>query len=363
MLQPIASSGPLPSTRASDLARALGIEDRDRYTPTQCARVAEAAQGAGVELEPDPRLTGVAWRAEEHVALLRPLSDGHADPERYRAASCVLRLGAAVAAADGPPDADELRLLSEHLARSFDLNAHERRRIESLRSLLVEHASDVQDVGPSLRKSLSDAQRSAVLDLLVAIAGVDGILHESEQSLLKRCTRLLGLRVADLAEVLKRVIPTTTQDRSPAESPESQAADTVEPLTLDPVAIERIMHSSREVSILLAQAMVGEEESKPQAPTHASHPLGPEALAAPATPDGPEPPGPPPPRYATLLAELSQRDRWTRHEAESRARTHGLMLSGAVEAINDWAFERFGRPVVFEEDDAVIVDRDALPVD
>jgi hypothetical protein len=45
---------------------------------------------------------------------------------------------------------------------------------------------------------------------------------------------------------------------------------------------------------------------------------------------------------------LITRERWTAAAAEELARRHGLMLGGAIEALNDWAFERADRPLIDE---------------
>ena len=43
-------------------------------------------------------------------------------------------------------------------------------------------------------------------------------------------------------------------------------------------------------------------------------------------------------------------------EAEAVARRHGHMLAGAMEALNDWAFEALGGPILGEEEGALVVD-------
>jgi hypothetical protein len=93
-------------------------------------------------------------------------------------------------------------------------------------------------------------------------------------------------------------------------------------------------------------------------------------VADPATPigqDGPTTMGPPtalvagtatptepvralggvPARYAAIYADLIARGSWTEAEAAELARRHGLMLAGALEAINDWSTDRHGGPLFY----------------
>jgi len=70
-----------------------------------------------------------------------------------------------------------------------------------------------------------------------------------------------------------------------------------------------------------------------------------------------------PPRFHPLLTALLERDEWSEDEARDLAREHGVMLAGAVEAINDWAVENFGETLIWDEGDRLVVERQALEVE
>ena len=52
-----------------------------------------------------------------------------------------------------------------------------------------------------------------------------------------------------------------------------------------------------------------------------------------------------------MLAQLLGRPTWARLEFNSLARSHNLMPSGALDAVNDWAFQLFDDPIVIEQGD------------
>ena len=56
-------------------------------------------------------------------------------------------------------------------------------------------------------------------------------------------------------------------------------------------------------------------------------------------------------RYHAMLAQLLGRPVWARLDFDSIARSHNLMPSGALDAVNDWAIELFDDPIVVEEGD------------
>lgn len=72
--------------------------------------------------------------------------------------------------------------------------------------------------------------------------------------------------------------------------------------------------------------------------------------------EGPRPGG----RYDAFYLALLGRDAWAADEAQALARTHGHMLAGAVEAINDWAFETLGDALVVDEGERIVIEHDLL---
>ena len=56
------------------------------------------------------------------------------------------------------------------------------------------------------------------------------------------------------------------------------------------------------------------------------------------------------PRHAVLVDLLVQREHWTQEEFAQIAEKQGLLPSGALEAINEWAFEKFDEALLEEYD-------------
>jgi len=66
--------------------------------------------------------------------------------------------------------------------------------------------------------------------------------------------------------------------------------------------------------------------------------------------------------HATLLSHLVARGQWTREEFESLAAAMGLMPDGAMETINEWAFDRYGDALI-EDGDSIAIHLDLLAED
>jgi hypothetical protein len=114
-------------------------------------------------------------------------------------------------------------------------------------------------------------------------------------------------------------------------------------VALDMGAVEVLMRETRAVSEVLAAAMsdadigIGFESpasvkppaviaSLQHAPPHTTSDLSPQLSA--------------------FMQAIRVKGEWTQQEAEQLAREHGLMLNGAIEAINEWSIDATGDLIV-----------------
>lgn len=287
----------------------------------------------------------------------------------------MMRLGLAVAEADGHIDDDELIRVRDQIEDGFELNDHERRRLEALQTLLIKTGSDIAGLGKRLQEVVSESGRRSVGKLLVGVAACDGVITKDELRALRKCFRSLGLTSDALDAMLQELAPnlaeapvsvTPGRQRGPGEPiPHARAADAE--IKLDREAIARIMHETRDVSALLARAM--------DIPTEAQlgHPVAVMDLPADDA-DAPHIPTPaidppncretstklPPARFAAFYSELIANKHWPREDAVQLARHHGHMLSGAIESINEWAFDELGAQLAYDGEDDVELELDLL---
>ncbi|HZN69910.1 MAG TPA: TerB N-terminal domain-containing protein [Tepidisphaeraceae bacterium] len=375
---------------AMKLAAAVGMDTAatDKLTPGQARLLCDRTAHTGYCVEPDARLTLKGYRGDEVVALFLRMTDQEADRTRYAAASCMLRAGMAMAAADGAVHATEAAVLMQQIRQAFELGEDELRRLEALRSLLEHRPQDLSGFG-RLAKALPLDQRHALGRLMLALVAADGVVTEDELRALRKAYQAMGFTkeesnaaVSSLSEPEVDEPPTVRP--APAGSavgepiPQPPAPVAAKGLKLNRAAIASIMNDTREVAKMLAAAMQAEaNDVPPQGPAaslpatavphpHASPPVAPVAmradvLAAAAGPDVAEVTDPTlPARYAAFYQLLLAKAEWTVAEAEAQARRHGHMLSGAVETLNEWAFERYGGQLFVEDGDRLLIERSLL---
>lgn len=210
----------------------------------------------------------------------------------------------------------------------------------------------------SLKKKLDplpvDAKRT-IAGFLAHLAQADGIVSPAEVKLLERVYKALQLDsqllYSDLhgaaAGVGIAVTPATTY---PSAEPGAQpASSSKQGFVLDHDRIAQLQRETAEVSALLAKVFTEDQVEEPERPTESAEPNSESSVDVPGLDL----------EHSAFLRLLISRPEWTRAELEIAASDMELMLDGALEQINDMAFERFDMPVT-EGDDPVEINTDIL---
>jgi uncharacterized tellurite resistance protein B-like protein len=350
----------------------------------------------GYGVEPDVRFGGPL--PGDGPAVLFRLSDPDATDEptpAYHAAAVLLHLAAALSVADGEVTVREERHLLAHLEASLHLSAAEKTRLKAhLRWLL---AAPPGLGGLKKRVApLAERQRRGIGQFLITVAGADGHVGAEELKLLTRIYGLLGLDpqavysdVHALASAPNEIQPPPAAEPvtvRPADLPAvfpipvSAAVAPAGGIALDPRKVQAKLAETEQVSSLL-EDIFREEEAAPQPPTPSPIPSQPpgegeksrisasgeDRAAAPLSRglggdgrgDGGEGLAGLDAPHAELLRRLAEKTSWPRLDVERMANELGLLPDGALEVINEAAYERCGVPLL-EGDEIIEIDRDVL---
>lgn len=323
--------------------------------------LARALERSGVGMEPDVRFGGPAPTAHTHVVLFRRAAEITTVPSaEYAAAATLIELSSAVALADGRLADAERTVIEQRVMSRPGLAEDERRRLHA-------HFTRVSTDPPSpasLRKHvtlLPAALRQEAGDLLLAVALADGSVDRTEVTRVNRYFDALGLERPQLGSrpqaagpgdlIPVRIAGTSSPGYAipqppPKDNPAS--ADVV----LDPDLIKAKLAETEQAASLLAGIFTGEPTSSFT------------ALPAAAAPQGSLPPQAASPlpsaldaAHRSFLARLAERPSWPRSEVASIAASLGLMPDGALEIVNEAAFEVAGDPAT-EGSDPVEVNTD-----
>ncbi|MBS4049316.1 MAG: TerB family tellurite resistance protein [Alphaproteobacteria bacterium] len=341
-------------TSAEKMLETFSVEQDEKKTlAAQMAQIAPAFDAMNVGFEPDKRFGSSSFPKDGTIVLFKRTEQQEVNPEKpeYQIAKTLIEVTSLAAAADGGVNPAELAAVKADIQALHGLNPAEKQRLSAYANLLAEDAPRQQGVLNRLSK-LSAAEKSKVANSAIASVLADGHADPAEMKFLEKLYKALGLPAEELYSTVHRgavVIdePVTVSVEEPArgraipKKPAPSAATAPEPassgIKIDLARLERIKSETSAVSNLLADIFV-EETAAPAAPIMVeASPF--EGLDA---------------AHAKLVALFLAQPEYDRSTFEEQARGLQLMPDGAVETINEWAFDTFDEPLL-DGDETIVV--------
>ena len=346
----IAQGGLVP---VSDLVERLEGNPPERIGKRQLTGAADALARLSIGVAPDPRFALRSPKLGEPVVLFRlpddvtRLEEVSAD---YAPALLSLVMGTFVAHADGTVSELERRHLTERFESSKVLSFSEKARLRANLDWMMAVPPDlsvirrrVTNVGEEIRHGLGR--------LALAVVGADGVVDPAEIKAIQKLYRVLGVEsdgiyrelhaLAVTPEPVTVFRPTShdTEYAIPTRLDESSATDERAPIVLDQERVDAIVADTTQVSnVLHAVFSDGQEDAEidsDEASAATDHSETFAGLDA---------------KHQSLVAEVISRPSWSLQDFEKLARHFGLMPSGALETINEWAFERYEAALIEEDE-------------
>jgi|LakMenE01Jun11ns_1017448.scaffolds.fasta_scaffold9948753_2 restriction system protein len=345
--------------RIGTVAALLGFPVQEKFSLALSKELAEAVAARGYAIEPDVRYGAASYRAENEIALFRPLET--AITSAYAGAAALLQFCVTVAAADEHPTEKELDIAREFIRRNSVLTSQEQQRLRVLENYLCRNPEAAPRSLSRLAKRLAPAQRQLVGEVLVCVAGADGIISSAEWKALDRACKVLDLPATALDQILRKLganfdepIVQQAEPSTPGEPlPIAAAAPPAAGFRLDMSRVAAITHETAEVIGLLS-AVMSEAEPKPKPqPAPAPAPL----IPASETPSWL---GTLDVKYRVIAVRLVSKPAWQRAEFQRLAAEFNLMPLGVFDALNEWADEQLG-DFLLDGDDPVTVNASILP--
>lgn len=337
-----------------DVLQHFPIQKPDRFSKKEAVLFAQLLEKVRLGMEPDVRFTEITPRPDEHCVVFKQDTDAPSAPSQaYEAATLLMRMATMVSAADGEISPEERRHLEQHIEASLSLEPGERRRLHAHLQWLLAHERDMAGLKSKL-EALAEPQRETIGQYLVTVAAADGHIDPGEVKILQKLYRRLGLDPDRVVGQLHSasvepvtVKPATPQAGHPIPKPPENPAEAgteTGRAALDPVALQRKLQDTARVSNLLHGIFADDEPEALSGQGRAE-------VAEAETIDGLDA------EHSAFVRALGQQETWERAALESLAEQHGLLLDGALDTINEAAFDQCDAPCIEEEDDSYVVDR------
>ena len=305
--------------------------------------LARALEGAEIGMEPHV-LGGAKAPGEQDTVVLfsQPLMDSDVGSRaEYQTAALTLQLASAVAHADGEFHDLEVAHLRTEIEGWAHLTLAERRRLHAHLQWLTASPMNLSALKRKL-EPLPTAARETLAAFMAALVQADGVVSPDEVKFLEKVYKALGVEP-------KRVF-SDIHSAGSGGVPVFTAQAKKQGFRLDTERIAALQEDTVRVSALLSKIFAEEADSTP---VSAAPDPEPELEEETNTPLGLDQ------DHSALLRLLQSRPEWTRAELEDAAADLDLMLDGAMEEINEAAFEAFDEPL-FEGEDPISVNAKLL---
>lgn len=299
----------------------------------------------GYAFEPDRRHSEAALETGGHMVLYegRRGASTAGDRTAYAAARAKVEIAILASASDGEVVQAELDQISSDLEADEALSPDDRRRLGA-HALWLSRDLPRQQSALKRLATASEEQRTSAARSAIAAVVADGRILPVEVRFLEKLHKALSLPVADVYAALHRgagsdVLPLPVAANDGA----SDGTVGANPLAFDLTRLDRLRQETSQVSALLS-TIFQEEEVTPALVT-----------PAPTFVDGRFPGLDA--RHAILLAGLVDADGPTDLDPfDAEARSLKLLPAGAIDTINEWAFDTFDEPILELDDQIVIVE-------
>jgi tellurite resistance protein len=305
--------------------------------------LARALEGAEIGMEPHV-LGGAKAPGEQDTIVLfaQPLMDSDVGSRaEYQMAVLTLQLASAVAQADGEFHDREIAHLRAEIEGWAHLTLAERSRLHAHLQWLTASPMNLAALKKKL-EPLPIAAREMLAAFMATLAQADGFVSPDEVKFLEKIYKALGVEP-------KRVFSDIHAAGSGG-TPVSTVQAGKQGFRLDAERIAALQEDTVRVSALLSKIFAEESDSTPAPAAPAPEPELEDEANAPLGLDQ---------DHSALLRLLLSRPEWTRAELEDASADLDLMLDGAMEQINEAAFEAFDEPL-FEGEDPISVNTKLL---
>ncbi|MEE5040667.1 TerB N-terminal domain-containing protein [Pseudomonas alliivorans] len=325
--------------------------------------LAKALEERNIGMEPDVLSGSRTPKAEDNIVLFAAEpEDGtlRATPD-YQAAVVTLDLASAVAAADGEANQDEVASLGLHIDSWSHLCVAHRKRLKAHLQIQLLQPPSLASLKKKLEPLRQEDKRTIVC-FLAHLAQADGTVTPEEIKLLERVYKALQLDPRSMYSDLHGAAANSFKGPDVIGAPRSNISAASRTATLstnrqsgsgivlDMARVAQLQRETAQVSALLATVFTDEQEEQTPTMTEDTPQGVPETGVRLYGLD---------PEHSAFLRLLVSRSEWSRQELENAASDMELMLDGALEQINDMAFELFNMPIS-EGDDPVDINPDIL---
>jgi len=321
-------------TTVADFWAYMGAKCPAKINKKEADLMQAVALKMGYCLAPEPLSHHVKAEADGALVLFAASKGTRLSPSpAFISAVMTLRLGSMVALTDNSLDQAEQKVLENAIDHNSGLNEDEKRSLHAYLTWQLHTPANMTGMKNGIAL-LSTMEKSAIGKVIVGVACSDGRIEPAEIKQLEKIYSGLGL---DPSTIASNIHQQSTAEVTPLSSASASIGATE--FTLDASVLAHHESATDDVRKLLSAIFTEDEPEFRESATVAG------------TQDGGLDSA-----HNQLYHRLLEKEQWPRQEATALCENFNLMLSGALEVINDWSYAEVDAPVLDDADDDIWVD-------
>ncbi len=329
----------------AELTQKIKGETPKSMTKKIWSELADSLGALNFSIAPDPLYSIRRLKIDDTVILFETPNEGRLRTPSVDFESSLVNMAIAsmIAHADGQIAETEVDAMAQSIDRTTSLTGLEKDILHANLKWFLANPPDLTLLRTHLKNAAPEAA-DIIRQQAIAITKADGLIHADEVRSLERIYKALGLdenRVySDLHGEHSPDAPLTVRSASAAPSGETipPEPEKAAGFKLDHSRVSALSAETAKVKSTLTQIFetgdesetFEEEVSEDTETTSAQHFDG---LSS---------------KHAQFVRELIQTDFWSTEDFERLAQVYGLLPAGALEAVNEWSFERFDDALIEE---------------
>lgn len=346
-------------TNIETIANKLGFKIQDKATLRQSTLIADACEALGYEIEPNVNVDKKTYKKDTIVAIYKSQYPAKLSPIDYQIASLFTDIGYQIALEDNELLQVEITYIENYIKKEFNLSPSERYRLQMRGELLV-HTKEINtnETIKKLIKMLDDSGKEIIAKYIISVAIADGIVKDSELKILQKIFKQLDFSEDYLNSTLSELINKaddvvivekgTSTKKKGSKIPANIELDEKLELKLDTEKLEKIKINTSEIHNVLQEIFAEEQaeilKSEPIETDNSKDDDKAEIENG----------------LQNIINIIIEKENWTRNELLNVIQNKGMMLSSAIDKINEWSNEEFGDFLVEEDDDVYLVNEDVV---
>ncbi len=327
----------------SEFLKIIGEDELLKINKKEAIQISTLAESAGFGIAPDIRFHGEKPELSGELVIFRK---GHGrdflPSSNFHQIKTIVRLGAMVAVADEHVAIEESETLSNLISDNRDISNIEKDSLGAYLKWRLKTPPNMVGIKTLLSK-LASPERTAISEIVVGVALADGKVQPQEIVQLEKLYSQLGLDKALVTTDLHNLKSsnTTSLRENTSKIGKTYSDESSVGFKLDREFLKRRQTETKEVQSVL-EAIFTEEELVENSQEQESSDIDNAASGLDNA-------------HRSLYEKLISQEQWPDKDIQQCCKDLNLMMDGALEVINDWAFELVDAPII-ENGDPIFVD-------